>query len=724
MSTAAKSARLSLRELRRLQWLLGCLLVYLSAGTLLFLEMEEWFLFFALLLGASFALWRPGWLHRSPPWVHRAAFPLVLAVFVGDLWLTGQPLPSLIRLSLWLLLYRCLSPRGRREELQLVLLGLFLLVVAGVLTVSLAFALQLLLFTACALVLLLVLTLADSLAAGQAAAPGDLWEEPHSWSGLLRRVLSILDWRLTALGLGLFAGLVCTAALLFVSIPRFQFENSLFLERFISKKARTGFSESVRFGEVSEIVQDNTLALTVDPSDPGLLPATPYFRMLVLDEYMPEGGFRVSAQSRRDLAATERQGTYLRGTYLMRGDRTGTWTFYLEAGTSRFLPLCGPFVELRLREPHPVQFNLRQQIVALKSEPAAMTAYRVEQPQAGTRLPDRDFGLRLTAARQNPGVAARLEGRLLLELPRDPEARQVLAETCRAAGLRPGLGAQELSALLGKYLALHHSYSLSPGRITGKGDPLVLWLRSKQPGHCELFAGSFVLLARSAGFPARLLVGFKGGVWNAFSNSLSVRNSDAHAWCEIWDGEAWLRVDPTPGANLLGEREALADIRERRMDSSWNARLNSLRVFWYRRIVNFDQRTQLEAVDSLRAGAESGRRFTVAFIEEKLRRLKALLSFKLSKSQLRWSLLGVAGSAVGLWLGLRFLRSWRWRLGRGKVGAQNPVRREAGRWLRRLAREENVEKTLLSQLQSLRYGPEAGWPDPAQVFRRARRKPR
>ena len=52
--------------------------------------------------------------------------------------------------------------------------------------------------------------------------------------------------------------------MIFVSIPRFHMENALFLERLFPRKSSTGFSEALRFGEVTRIAQDSTLAFTVD----------------------------------------------------------------------------------------------------------------------------------------------------------------------------------------------------------------------------------------------------------------------------------------------------------------------------------------------------------------------------------------------------------------------------------------------------------------------------
>ena len=65
-------------------------------------------------------------------------------------------------------------------------------------------------------------------------------------------------------------------------------------------------------------------------------------------------------------------------------------------------------------------------------------------------------------------------------------------------------------------------------------------------GFCEHYAGSFALLMRAAGIPARVVTGYQGGEINPINNELIVRQADAHAWTEVWiEGEGWIRVDPT-----------------------------------------------------------------------------------------------------------------------------------------------------------------------------------
>jgi transglutaminase-like putative cysteine protease len=65
-------------------------------------------------------------------------------------------------------------------------------------------------------------------------------------------------------------------------------------------------------------------------------------------------------------------------------------------------------------------------------------------------------------------------------------------------------------------------------------------------GFCEHFASAFVLLMRAAGVPARVVTGYLGGEFNQLGRYLIVRQSDAHAWTEVWlDGRGWVRMDPT-----------------------------------------------------------------------------------------------------------------------------------------------------------------------------------
>jgi transglutaminase-like putative cysteine protease len=88
-------------------------------------------------------------------------------------------------------------------------------------------------------------------------------------------------------------------------------------------------------------------------------------------------------------------------------------------------------------------------------------------------------------------------------------------------------------------------YTLKPGKMD-EDDPFDDFLFNKQRGFCEHYAGAFALLMRAAGVPARVIVGYQGGEYNSVGKYLEVRQSEAHAWTEVWlEGNGWQRVDPT-----------------------------------------------------------------------------------------------------------------------------------------------------------------------------------
>lgn len=77
-------------------------------------------------------------------------------------------------------------------------------------------------------------------------------------------------------------------------------------------------------------------------------------------------------------------------------------------------------------------------------------------------------------------------------------------------------------------------------------DPVDEFLFRTRTGFCEHYAASFVVLMRSAGVPARVVTGYMGGEFNPLGGHYVVRQSDAHAWAEVYlSGQGWVRVDPT-----------------------------------------------------------------------------------------------------------------------------------------------------------------------------------
>ena len=91
-------------------------------------------------------------------------------------------------------------------------------------------------------------------------------------------------------------------------------------------------------------------------------------------------------------------------------------------------------------------------------------------------------------------------------------------------------------------------------------NPIDEFLFDTKRGYCEHYASSFTVLMRLAGIPSRVVTGYQGGVINPIDNFMTVRQSDAHAWSEVFiNNKGWIRVDPTaviPPGNIENSDDA------------------------------------------------------------------------------------------------------------------------------------------------------------------------
>ncbi|WP_164976084.1 transglutaminaseTgpA domain-containing protein [Oleiharenicola lentus] len=728
---AAKPRQLNLDELLRLKWLLGGVTALVSVWTVFFLDIEALGLVAVVSAAIAAVLVRPGWPARIPALAWRLAVPAIIVSFVVDLYFSPDTLPALIRLGILLVLYRAVAHRRKREDLQLLVLGLFLIIVAGVLTVAVEFAFLLLVFTACALGFLFVINLVDASGTGAVRTA----EAETAWTRLgtrrfFGRLREVADWRMLAFASALFIAVVAMSGLIFLVIPRFELASGFFLDRYITRKTRSGFTDTVRFGDVTELVKDDSIAMRVDLTDASSIREEPYWRLVVLDEYTPEG-FKVSPGLKNELLNSERMVQNLTGRGFGRrvNEVGGIWTVYLEPGVSRYLPLPGSFGFLRLRDFTPLQQNAAHRIVALRTEPMKMTAFQLERVELGDQVNDAQLPTLLRHTERTEGQAGRTRADPHLLL-RGPEGAQNEAVLRRIVGEITGgaeLPAAEFARRATAWLRARHAYSLSVRIPPGSGDDIVRWMDSNEPGFCEYFAAGITVLARAAGHPARVVAGFQGGALNAFENYYMVKNSNAHAWAEIHDGHNfWLRVDATPGGGAAAALQAQVGAQEA-LDGSWSARMDSLRVLWYRRIVNFDSRQQVQMIEQVKNLTTGSGVALRAWVDELARTVKAWLARPWDLGRLaRLGLLLLAVAALS-WFAARFsLWAWRrWRH-RGDGAGYDPVRRTAGRWLGRLRqpteagdrRPETGE--VVRELQRLRYGRRETWPEPREVFKRAR----
>lgn len=128
------------------------------------------------------------------------------------------------------------------------------------------------------------------------------------------------------------------------------------------------------------------------------------------------------------------------------------------------------------------------------------------------------------------------------------------------------------------------AYTLRPPRL-GR-DWIDEFLFDTRRGFCEHFAGSFTFLMRAAGIPSRVVTGYQGGERSTLDDYYIIRQSDAHAWSEVWlAGRGWVRIDPTaavaPERVELNLEQALGVIGERLpIFTRRSGSLHELRMGW------------------------------------------------------------------------------------------------------------------------------------------------
>ncbi|MCP5269427.1 MAG: DUF3488 domain-containing transglutaminase family protein [Zoogloeaceae bacterium] len=146
--------------------------------------------------------------------------------------------------------------------------------------------------------------------------------------------------------------------------------------------------------------------------------------------------------------------------------------------------------------------------------------------------------------------------KLARQLPAEGNARaRALAKSWQEKHHNPAAIAAEALQL---FREENFIYTLQPPLL--QENSIDQFLYETRRGFCEHYASAFVFLMRAAGVPARIVAGYQGGEINPVDGYLTVRQSDAHAWAEIWvAGRGWQRVDPTAAIAPARVESGIAD---------------------------------------------------------------------------------------------------------------------------------------------------------------------
>jgi Mlc titration factor MtfA (ptsG expression regulator)/transglutaminase-like putative cysteine protease len=209
---------------------------------------------------------------------------------------------------------------------------------------------------------------------------------------------------------------------------------------------------------------------------------------------------------------------------------------------------------------------------------------------------------------RSDGPLSTLARRMDLKLPARRNPRSIaFAQSLRQA--HPD-DADFAAAVLDHFRRGGFQYTLTPPRLDL--DSVDDLLFNTRLGFCGHFASAYTTLLRAGGVPARVVTGYLGGEWNAIGGYYAVRQSEAHAWTEIWlEGRGWTRVDPTavvaPDRLERGMRDLLPDEASvlfryargnpllRDLWQAWDAGSQ----WWQVQVVGFNQRAQRSLLERL-----------------------------------------------------------------------------------------------------------------------------
>jgi len=272
----------------------------------------------------------------------------------------------------------------------------------------------------------------------------------------------------------------------------------------------TGLSDDMAPGQMSSLALSEEPVFRVQFFGPAPDKADLYWRGPVLGAFDGLTWTRVPEQARKLHMSVGAPALDYEVTLEPSSSR---WVFALE------LPRARPDVPgYRVRETPSLELAADKPLATrVRYRATSHTAYTLER---GAVLPD-------------------AERWLLLPYGFNPRA---LAEGRALRGL--SAPAQRVQAVLDKFAGERFSYTLEPPRL-GR-DTVDEFVYGTQAGFCEHYASAFVFLMRAAGVPARVVTGYQGGEINPLDGFMTVRQSDAHAWAEVWlAGLGWIRIDPT-----------------------------------------------------------------------------------------------------------------------------------------------------------------------------------
>ncbi|MCC5886211.1 MAG: DUF3488 domain-containing transglutaminase family protein [Gammaproteobacteria bacterium] len=472
--------------------------------------------FWTLLIWGACVFWRL-LIHQGrwgyPSALTKAAFVVLAGVGVGMSYGIQFSLDPAVALLIIAFALKLLEMRNRRDALVVIFLGYFIIATAFLFE-------QGILITVYQLLAVLVVTAA-------LVALHQSWNRPRPLASV--RTAGIILLQAIPLTIVIFVFFPRIAPLWSVPLP--------------DAAMRTGLSESMTPGSITQLGRSRQLAFRVEfegapPAPPGL-----YWRVMTYSNY--QNGTWTQGSSQDFLE----QPVHWVGASAEPG-----WVRQLQASVVndaepiRYTVLAEPtyrpwLYALDLARPLTRSTGLGRDFRVVHYGPVSQRfRYEVESRPAALDVGLADwYRLRETSL---PGTG-------------NPRTRHFVAGLLEQQDTSRGLAL----SLLQYFAREPFHYTLNPPAL-GTHD-IDEFLFDTRRGFCGHYASAFVYMMRLAGVPARVVAGYQGGEFNPVGGYMAVRQYDAHAWAEIWiENEGWVRFDPTmavaPDRIELGAEAAFA----------------------------------------------------------------------------------------------------------------------------------------------------------------------
>ena len=399
------------------------------------------------------------------------------------------------------------------------------------------------------------------------------------YTGLMPSLWQRTKFSLTILGLAIPLTVVC-----FFLFPRIQ--GPLWSLPGDANSSRSGLSDSMSPGNISKLALSEEIAFRVKFAGAAPAKSLLYWRGIVLNRFDGRTWSHEEAPPIVTESAIYRsEGAPVRQQIILEPNGQ-KWLFALDIPTeSAHLDAVGSGVGASIN----TQLEMTSSRVInerIRYETTSYPAYALQ-----TDIP--------ALAKQNS---------LLLPVGFNP---RTLAYA-RQLGERIKDDTQRIQEVLQLFRREQFIYTLEPPLLgTNSIDEFMFGSRA---GFCEHYSSAFVVLMRGMGIPARVVTGYQGGLTNRVDGYMEIRQSDAHAWAEVWlAGRGWLRVDPTAAVapervmqNLFStqpQRGMTGLVNLAMANSSW---LHSMRMQWTAAnnawnmwVLNYNQAKQLNVMRAL-----------------------------------------------------------------------------------------------------------------------------